>query len=692
MNIRKLAVKYADGSSDECNLLESAPGGAYSKFRCRWGEAVLEIDDYVLYASFSVVKPLNLFEFAEVYLDISQESRVLVLTTRPSVDYSKAFAYYNAVAVDRSPQVEKPSDSPDYPAIGGELDHISYTYSVPCWLYPVIVPSLGEVPQFSVFALFKAGGSYVALLTLSSGDMTAYLGKGPKLTLFLGKESAEVSRSAVLALGVDGNPYRAVEKAVENASRAAGFRMRRDKLRPSILRGLGWCSWNALLTDDLSHENVVKIVRGLVERGVLISWVIVDDGWQKGAVKGDPWSTRVMLDLEPDEKKFPKGFRVLVEDLRTLGVKRVGLWHTINILWGGVEEEVLRRLGVEGFRFPLTKSYVPPPTLEDSYRFFSAFFDWVRRCGFDFVKVDNQWIIHALYWGAEKVGRAAKAVEYGMQLAAEEKGLEILNCMSMAPENYCNFVLSNLARVSIDYIPFWCGDAKLHTLFSIYNSLLFSHIVYPDYDMFMTYDPHALVHLVARIISGGPVYITDRHPEKTDVDLLRRVLTPDGDVVRVDEPALPTEDILFRDPYNEPVLLKAASKVGEASVVAVFNLNRDDIEVEDEVKVEHLPYKVEAEEYAYFGALTGIRGSIRRGEGVKLKLKPLQVEVLTIAPVIDGTAVIGLTEWLLPPALVEVIRARGSTIIRPRAEGTLLYYKNGTFIAEKVGEGEAVRI
>jgi len=279
--------------------------------------------------------------------------------------------------------------------------------------------------------------------------------------------------------------------------------------------------------------------------------------------------------------------------------------------------------------------------------FFSAFFDWVRRCGFGFVKVGNQRIMRALYWGAEKVGRAAKAVEYGMQLAAEEKGLEILSCMSMAPENYSCFVLSNLGRVSIDYVPFWRGDAKLHTLFSVYNALLFFSIVYPDYDMFMTYDPHALVHLAVRVISGGTVYITDRPPEKTDVDLLRRILTPDGDVVRVDEPALPTEDILLRDSYNEPVHLKAASKVGEASVVAVFNVNKDEIEVEDEVKVEHLPYRVEAEEYAYYGTLTGIKRSIRRGEGVKLKLKPLQVEVLTIAPVIDGSAAIGLTEWLL---------------------------------------------
>jgi len=110
--------------------------------------------------------------------------------------------------------------------------------------------------------------------------------------------------------------------------------MRKDKRRPSILRGLGWCSWNALLTDDLSHENVVKIVRCLIERGVPISWLIVDDGWQRSAVKGDQWFTRVMLGLEPDEKKFPKGFRALVEDLKELGVKRVGLWHTVNILWG----------------------------------------------------------------------------------------------------------------------------------------------------------------------------------------------------------------------------------------------------------------------------------------------------------------------------------------------------------------------
>jgi len=119
------------------------------------------------------------------------------------------------------------------------------------------------------------------------------------------------------------------------------------------------------------------------------------------------------------------------------------------------------------------------------------------------VKIDNQWAVNALYWGAQKVAEASRDIELALQVAAEEKDLNVLNCTSMAPENYYNFVLSNAMRVSEDYIPFWAANAKPHTLFSVYNSLLFSHIAYPDYDMWITYDPNERLHAVFRIFSGA---------------------------------------------------------------------------------------------------------------------------------------------------------------------------------------------
>jgi len=45
--------------------------------------------------------------------------------------------------------------------------------------------------------------------------------------------------------------------------------------------GLSWCSWNALLTADLSHKSMVRIVKGPLARGSLLSWILIDDSWQK---------------------------------------------------------------------------------------------------------------------------------------------------------------------------------------------------------------------------------------------------------------------------------------------------------------------------------------------------------------------------------------------------------------------------
>jgi len=44
-------------------------------------------------------------------------------------------------------------------------------------------------------------------------------------------------------------------------------------------------------------------------------------------------NARILEDLSTDEGKFPKVLRAVVEDLKAMGVKAVGLWHTLNIHW-----------------------------------------------------------------------------------------------------------------------------------------------------------------------------------------------------------------------------------------------------------------------------------------------------------------------------------------------------------------------
>ena len=66
------------------------------------------------------------------------------------------------------------------------------------------------------------------------------------------------------------------------------------------------------------------------------------------------------------------------------------------------------------------------------------------------------------------------------------------------------------------------------------------------------------------------MYVSDR-PGKHDFKLLRKLVCPDGRILRCNGPGLPTHDTLCLDPTEAPVPLKIRNRSGRAGVVGVFN-------------------------------------------------------------------------------------------------------------------------
>lgn len=687
--IESISLAYADGEKDYCSEVEEQ-GSNNQVYICKKSRVFLTLNNGVLGISVESSKLLNPLFFADISLRVKPSNEILSLTINPTVSefYGPAFRYYNALAVDREPPVPRPPDNPGYPAKIGDIDHEDFLKRIPCWMYPVI----GFIPPYTVFTLFKLGDIYMAILSLSNGDVTGYIWPKLKLRIFLGTTRTTIDTSYPYSISVENNPYEAIRKCVYTASRLGILKPRDWKKKPNFLNKLGWCSWNALLTEDLSHHNVIRIVKGLLERGVPLKWVLIDDGWQNEIVKGKEWFTRVMKFLNADEKKFPLGLISVVQELKKLGIELVGLWHTINIHWSGFEKNISDTLAVQALKNPYVDAYIPHPEIDKAIDLYAKFFSWVKSQGFDFIKVDNQWVIHALYLGLYPIGKAARNIQIALQLSSFINGLDILNCMSMVPEDYSNYFLSNVMRVSIDYIPFWKADAKLHTIFSAYNSLLLSLIAYPDYDMWITYDPYAKVHAVARVFSGGPIYITDRHPEKTNVELVKMMTLDNGELVKVDEPGTITRDILFKDPYNDTVLLKIAGRIRDYIALSLFNVNREGVEIEEDVNLEVIPYRFTHKEYAYYKVFSKEKGVITKNSSIKVRLGELDVEVVILAPIENKKSVIGLKEFVLPPYPIEIVRGLNRFYVIPRASGTLLYYSGGEFYEEYVEKNRIVEV
>ncbi|BFH72063.1 Sip1-related alpha-galactosidase [Sulfurisphaera javensis] len=497
------------------------------------------------------------------------KGKILALTLSPIIDYSTGFKYYNELYAFGKTDAQTPHLRVTDESIIREV----YYWTYPSWkiIYPTI-------------AILSYDVNYKAYITTYNNGLVAYFGKN-----FLEVKGKRGKFGWILFTAESKDPYDAIRKAYEKMRDKLNVKLREEKKKPRIVGKIGWCSWNAFLS-KVSEEDVIKTVKSIIEKGLKLDFVLIDDGWEK--IKDFALDS-----LEPNEKfSFPR----LIKKLKELGINEIGLWTTINLYWKGFTEKVKEELK-DGEK--KGDYYFPPTDLERAFLFYYNYFKRIKDYGFTFVKIDNQCIMK------EK----PENIHTAIQLVAKLLDLDILNCMSMEPECYSNYFSSNLMRVSNDYIPMWREAGKIQLINASYNSLFYQNIAYPDFDMFSSYDTDSLPHIIARIFSGGPVYITDKDVEKTRIDLFRLVN-------QVDFPAMVTRDILFVNPYIEDVFLKLATKINGKPALALFNVNNK--KIKEKVKKEVFPFTVNC------GKFTKIISKEKGEVGDEIELEEMGVEVL----------------------------------------------------------------
>jgi len=526
----------------------------------------------------------------------------------------------------------------------------------------------GKLRRGALFLLLELrNGRYMALLPIACPDAMSWFetdGAGALRLASgtLGTAPFEGTRP-VLSWSVSDNPYAACAKAWRAGLEAAGGNAsppRWEKAYPEIFRYLGWCSWEQY-HKKINAAVLLKAADGLEKVDVPVRWMLVDDGHE--ALEGGGLRSFV-----PDGKKFPDGWAPLLAHRSKGKLKWFGLWHCDQGYWGGIAAEndfgglkrYLERLP-SGIR-------MPKPSAEAIERFYEAYMASVAEYGFDFVKIDNQAATLARYRGVPNA--VAAATEYAVareRAAARYFDGALINCM--AHNAVCAFrtVGSAATRCSVDYSKGAVLKGKRHIWQSFMNTLWLGQTVWPDHDMFHSSDPACgALMAISKALSGGPVYLSDE-PADIRTDLVSPLCLEDGELLRPEAPGFPLPDSIFIDPiYGGKCFRVVAPLPHRSAAVALFDLLGGPGKT--------LEGLVEPGDYCWRGGLSrgfaapeGIppEGLVaydwRAGKGRvldkpwKIEMKGFSCELVIIAPVVDGWAVIGRSDKYLSTAAVENI-------------------------------------
>ncbi|KAL6639538.1 hypothetical protein ACP70R_023268 [Stipagrostis hirtigluma subsp. patula] len=485
--------------------------------------------------------------------------------------------------------------------------------------------------QFMIIEVPAAAGDdggdgaplYVVMLPLLEGQFRAALQGNDQDELQICIESGDKAvqmeqGTNMVYIHAGDNPFDTITGAVKAVEKhMQTFHHREKKKMPSFLDWFGWCTWDAFYT-DVTADGVKSGLQSLSKGGAPPRFLIIDDGWQQigsenkpdpnvSVQEGAQFASRLTgirenAKFQADDgaakedaaagdgdDEAPGGLKRLVEETKTRhGVRQVYVWHAMAGYWGGVTPSLARYEpslaypvqcpGVTGNQPDIVMDslsvlglgLVPPRKV---HAFYGELHAYLASCGVDGVKVDVQNIIETL--GAGHGGRVAitrayhRALEASVARSFPDNGC--ISCMCHNTDMLYSARQTAVVRASDDFYPRDPASHTVHVASVAYNTLFLGEFMQPDWDMFHSLHPAAEYHGAARAIGGCPIYVSDK-PGNHNFDLLRKLVLPDGSVLRAQLPGRPTRDCLFSDPARDGAsLLKIWNMNKCGGVVGVFN-------------------------------------------------------------------------------------------------------------------------
>ncbi len=507
---------------------------------------------------------------------------------------------------------------------------IYHHYCNPCWTYCTWEIPIRNHGEKSENMLLRLGDEHYAVTNLVGPQHRSAIDKNG-FFCYVGTAGMTDFSGPVMAVTVDCDPLKSMEKNYRHAHDAGviAVPLRDGREYPAMFEDFGWCSWNAFYQQPTS-EKIYQKLDELKEKNIPVKWIIIDDGWS-------PVEENKLLAMEEDKTKFPEGLKECIRRIKEdYGIEQVGVWHTIHAYWQGIhpDSELTKTHADSLVLSPTWGRYVPINDVEKQFKFWDDWHSYLRDCGVDFVKVDNQGGCGYLFIDVcpimEGVWINHEAIERSIN---KNFGGKVINCMGMDLENVQTRPYTAMNRNSDDFYPDREGGFAIHLRQNIYNAIWHSQIMHCDYDMWWSGKSDPVQSGLLRAISGGPIYISDAIGD-TNRDNILPVVGENGDICRLDHYAMPTYDCIYTDCQKYGKLVKAFNCKGDAVALALFNICKED--VTEAFKWSVVPDIKAGVEYVAYEYFTKKYTRITADSEETVTLAPGDVRAYSIYPIIDG--------------------------------------------------------
>lgn len=518
-----------------------------------------------------------------------------------------------------------------------------------------ITKALDKVPKSTFMLIYKGEHEYNILTALSHSDMEVSI-KGTQTGLSMLAKSGSSRQSnkqrPALIFSNHSNLQTAIRQGIRLALNQTGGFGQSLHLKPKLpkwLNSLGWES-DFGIRQNISHKLIYESVKSLIDAGVPLRYVLIDNGWQSVALPKRGYEP-ALVSFQADQKKFPRGLSGLVSDLKGLGISNVGISHAMMGAVGGIHPK-------------LAKKYDLPPDsngryflgydLGRTFEFFCDFYRYIKREGISFIKVVSQGEIPDFCREGMDVTAIYQYLQEAIQAASSlQFNSAHMNAGCLNPANLFYWSTSQIAKGVSDLD--LSSPEKMGTF--IRNNLLVSlwlrHLMVPDYGSWMTKTPYSYPLAMFHALSGGLHSLGDLLGD-VDKHLIEKLALPSGELAHADDFLTLSEDSLFVDPLQENKIYKAYLNKKFQGVLWVGNLTKESRGIAGYVTPSDVD-GIGGDLFCVYSFKNHFVGTMRKDEKIKCRLKPGYSDIWTFSKIVDGIAVIGMPHFFLMSASIKSI-------------------------------------